>query len=86
MFHVLENACNNSSTDSLGDTQPVPPPRLKRKAKKTKKAKSEALKREKERKSQEAKKEDFGWYSSSPKFGIPPVPTLTGTYQLNFCH
>ena len=36
------------------------------------------MKKEKDRKSQAAKKEDLGWFSSSPKFGIPPVPTLIG--------
>lgn len=69
----------NSSCDSENEAHPVPPPRTKRKAKKSRKEKCDTLlKEEKERKEKKEKKEDLEWYSSSPKFGIPPVPTISG--------
>lgn len=73
---ISENGYNTSS-DSQDDLQPVPPPRHKRKAKKTKKSSA------KEKRALEAKKEDLGWFSTSTKFGIPLVATLSGI--LNTC-
>lgn len=74
---VPENGYNTSS-DSQDDSLPVPPPRHKRKAKKTKKSGT------KEKRALEAKRDDLGWYSTSTKFGIPLVPTLSGIISLSF--
>ncbi|XP_002166712.2 uncharacterized protein LOC100202097 isoform X1 [Hydra vulgaris] len=68
---------NESLSESHDDEQPIPPPRLKRKAKKSKKAK------EKERKAQEEKKDDLAWFSTSTKFNVPPLPTLTDSKDLS---
>lgn len=69
----------NTSSDSQDESQPVPPPRHKRKAKKSKKVKPDSQQKEKEKVNQEKKKEDLAWFSSSPKFGLPPLPTLSGS-------
>ncbi|XP_065675932.1 uncharacterized protein LOC136072012 isoform X2 [Hydra vulgaris] len=68
---------NESLSESHDDEQPIPPPRLKRKAKKSKKAK------EKERKAQEEKKDDLAWFSTLTKFNVPPLPTLTDSKDLS---
>lgn len=83
---LSENGYNTSS-DSQDESQPVPPPRHKRKAKKTKRSRgttdstkgATADNTGKEKKSSETKKDDLAWYSASNLIGIPLVPTFSGS-------